>query len=141
VKLLDTNVIVYARRPASPFHSWAVGQIADAVAGEGAGISAVSLAELCAEPAVDSADVYAAVGTFGIALMDIPNAAAVRCGEAYRAYRAERKASSGKEAPNMPLADFFIGAHAELLGLELVTNDPDRFRTYFPTVRLSIPPK
>jgi len=39
----------------------------------------------------------------------------------------------------MPLPDFFIGAHAELLGMDLVTNDPDRIRTYLPKVKLVTP--
>jgi predicted nucleic acid-binding protein len=39
----------------------------------------------------------------------------------------------------VPLPDFFIGAHAQLNGWELVTNDPDRVRNYFPAVRLVTP--
>lgn len=139
MKLLDMNVIVYARRPGNRFHSWAVEQIATAVASEGAALSAVSLAELCAEPRIDVTSVAGAVLSFGVQIVDVPAAAAERCGEAYNAYRSARKASSGKEAPKTPLPDFFIGAHAELLGMELVTNDPERIRTYFPGVRLAVP--
>ena len=139
MKLLDTYVIVYARLPRSPFNHWAEEQIANAVSTEGAGLSAMSLAELCAEPGVDASNVAAEVTSFGVQLLDIPAAAAERCGEAYRAYRHARKADSGKDAPKVPLPDFFIGAHAELLGLELVTNDPQRIKLYFPTVKLATP--
>jgi predicted nucleic acid-binding protein len=139
MRLLDTNVIVYARRQSSPFHSWAIEQIADAVTSEGAGFSAVSLAELCAESGVQIKEIASAVITFGVQLLDLPAAAAERCGEAYCAYRVARKAASGKDAPATPLPDFFIGAHAELLDMELVTNDPERFRSYFPRVRLLLP--
>lgn len=37
------------------------------------------------------------------------------------------------------LADFFIGAHACLLDVPLLTRDPRRYRTYFPTLRLIAP--
>jgi predicted nucleic acid-binding protein len=139
VRLLDTNVVVYARSTNSPFKKWAEGQIADAVSGEGAALNAVSLAELCAEPGINPSVVTRAVTNFGVQIVDVPAAAAARCGDAYRRYRAARAKASGTSAPPIPLPDFFIGAHAELLGVELVTNDPDRIRTYFPHVKLVTP--
>ena len=39
-----------------------------------------------------------------------------------------------------PLPDFFIGAQAETQGIPLVTRDPARYRTYFPSVALICPP-
>ena len=139
MKLLDTMLIVYTRTPASPFHSWAVQQIATAVSTEGAAINPVSLAELCSEDGVDSATVAGAIGNIGVQLVDLPAAAAEACGVAYRKYRLKRKAESGKDAPKVPLPDFFIGAQAQLNGWELVTNDPDRIRNYFPAVKLVTP--
>jgi len=38
-----------------------------------------------------------------------------------------------------PLPDFYIGAHAAIAGLTLLTRDAKRYRTYFPTVRLLAP--
>ena len=38
------------------------------------------------------------------------------------------------------LPDCFIGAHAEVERLTVVTRDPARYRTYFPTVTLVTPP-
>jgi hypothetical protein len=137
--LLDTNVVVYARSVSSPFKKWAEEQIAEAVSGEGAALNAISLAELCAEPGIDSSMVIRGLTSFGVKIVDVPAAAAARCGEAYRRYRKARAKASGKSAPPMPLPDFFIGAHAELLGVELVTNDPDRIHTYFPNVKLVTP--
>jgi predicted nucleic acid-binding protein len=46
--LIDTNVVIDARDSAQSNHAWAVRQIEEVVAGEGAGINAVTLAELCA---------------------------------------------------------------------------------------------
>ena len=38
-----------------------------------------------------------------------------------------------------PSPYFFIGAHAAVAGLPLITRDPRRYRTYFPTVELIAP--
>jgi hypothetical protein len=40
-----------------------------------------------------------------------------------------------------PLPDFYIGAHAYVLGIPLLTRDPRRVARYFPSVRLIAPPK
>ena len=37
------------------------------------------------------------------------------------------------------LPDFFIGAHAAVRGLPLLTRDPRRYRDYFPTLRVIAP--
>ncbi len=41
----------------------------------------------------------------------------------------------------LPLPDFFIGAHAAVADVPLLTRDPARIRSYFPTVRLISPAK
>jgi predicted nucleic acid-binding protein len=38
-----------------------------------------------------------------------------------------------------PMPDFYIGAHAALSGLTLLTRDARRYRDYFPTLRIVAP--
>lgn len=136
--LLDTNVLIYASDPDSPFCAWARTTIADAVAGDGAAINAVVLAELCVGDA-DPQSVADRVRGWGVAVLDLPAAAAGACAEAYRQFRERRRAESGQPAPSMPLPDFFIGAHALIMGWELATADQGRFKVCFPTVPLKMP--
>jgi predicted nucleic acid-binding protein len=63
----------------------------------------------------------------------IPWPAAFLAGKAFLSYRR----SQGTKATALP--DFFIGAHAAVSGLDLLTRDVGRYRTYFPTVRLIAP--
>lgn len=61
--------------------------------------------------------------------------AAFLAGKAFLAYRRQKGTST------TPLPDFYIGAHAAIEGLTLLTRDVSRYRTYFPTVPLISPDK
>jgi hypothetical protein len=63
----------------------------------------------------------------------IPWAAAFLAGKVFLDYRH----SKGTRSATLP--DFFIGAHAAVAGLDLLTRDVGRYRTYFPTVALIAP--
>jgi len=136
--LLDTNVLIYAFDSDAPFRHWARQTIADAVAGDGAAVDAVGLAEICVGDA-DPATVADRIRSWGVEIIDVPAAAADVCAAAYRKYRKERMSQNNAPFPAMPLADFFIGAHAKIMGWELATADQGRFRKYFPSVRLRMP--
>jgi len=63
----------------------------------------------------------------------LPYEAAFLAGKAFLSYRRRGGQRSA------PLADFYIGAHAAVAGMRLLTRDPRRYRTYFPTVHLLAP--
>jgi predicted nucleic acid-binding protein len=136
--LLDTNLLIYASDKRSPYCKWARRTIADAVAGDGAAVNAISLAELCVGDA-EPQKVADRVRSWGVEVLDIPAAAAEVTARANVAYRRRRKADSSKDSPSVPLPDFFIGAHAQVMGWTLATADEDRFRIYFPKVPLKTP--
>jgi predicted nucleic acid-binding protein len=136
--LLDTNVIVDALDKGEANHQWAKKQIEDAIAADGGGISVVTLAELCAG-ARNPADVEPEIKHWGLTVHDVPVAAALICGKAYRRYITARRNSGGGLSPKTPLPDFFIGAQAEVMGWRIATRDQGRFEKYFPTVVLVTP--
>lgn len=63
----------------------------------------------------------------------IPREAAFLAGKCFLKYRHR----GGRKS--LPLPDFFIGAHAAVAGIPLVTRDVERFRDYFPGLRLVCP--
>ena len=63
----------------------------------------------------------------------IPYEAAFLAGKCFIRYR---KLGGTKQSP---LPDFFIGAHAAVSGLTLLTRDASRYRTYFPSLSLITP--
>ena len=63
----------------------------------------------------------------------LPWEAAFLAGKAFGDYK--RRGGSRRS----PLPDFFIGAHAALSGMTLLTRDPKRYRRYFPKLRLICP--
>lgn len=63
----------------------------------------------------------------------LPWEAAFLAGKAFLTYR---QRGGAKHAP---LPDFYIGAHAAVSGMTLLTRDPRRYQTYFPTVPLVAP--
>jgi predicted nucleic acid-binding protein len=136
--LLDTNVIIDAHYGVGNDRIRAMNLISSAVTDSGAAINCVALAELYAGPSRGE-DIEEDMRRAGVAILDVPIATAANCGRAYRRYRLARRRSGGGKAPSLPLPDFFIGAHAELMGWKLATRDVERYRIYFPGVELIEP--
>jgi len=73
------------------------------------------------------------ISGMGLKMMAIPKEALFLAGKAFVKYR---QRAGTKTAP---LPDFFVGAHAAVLELPLLTRDVARYRSYFPTVELIVP--
>lgn len=71
----------------------------------------------------------------GFKLLQIPKEALFLAGKAFLKYRRRK----GKKI--IPLPDFFIGAHAAVSKMTLLTRDQSRYQIYFPTVHLISPGK
>ena len=63
----------------------------------------------------------------------LPYAAAFLAGQSFLEYR--RRGGEQRS----PLPDFYIGAHAAVTAMPLLTRDVNRYRTYFPSVLLITP--
>ncbi len=78
-------------------------------------------------------DLEAALTQAGFQYMPIPKEALFLAGKVFLRHR--RRAG----AKTSPLPDFYIGAHAAVDHLQLMTRDVARFRTNYPTVKLISP--
>jgi len=78
-------------------------------------------------------DLESAVQRTGFRMLEIPKEALFLAGKAFLKY----KQRSGSK--RTPLPDCFIGAHAAVLKLDLITRDVTRYRSYFPPVKLISP--
>ncbi len=73
------------------------------------------------------------VTRLGLQRMQLPWSASFMASKAFLAYR---RAGGSKTAP---LPNFYIGAHAQVSGLTLLTRDVRCYQTYFPKARLITP--
>ena len=78
-------------------------------------------------------DLERAIIKAGFKMLEIPKEALFLAGKAYLTYKRRRGLK------RTPLPDFFIGAQAAVLNLDLLTRDVSRYQTYFPTVKLIAP--
>lgn len=130
--LVDSNVILdlWDRDPVW-FH-WSQTMVVNLGSVDELAINPIIYAEL-APRFNDSAALDRQIEQFPFLLFDLPQPAAFAAGKAHQAYRRRGGAKTGV------LADFFIGAHAEVLACPILTRDPRRYANYFPAVRLITP--
>jgi predicted nucleic acid-binding protein len=130
--LVDSNVLIDSLDPRSPWRAWADEALADSLERGVLFVNQIIYAEVSvAFATVEDCDEV--LGTRWVERIPIPWPASFLAGKAFVEYRRR----GGKK--RSPLPDFFIGAHAAVERLCLLTRDPARYRSYFPTVDLITP--
>jgi len=130
--LVDSNILLDVFGKTSAWWEWSLQQLEEAALHGPLLINDVIFAETSIR--FSSIDVFeGALADAGITIVPIPRPALFWAGKASVKYRTLGGVRSGV------LPDFFIGAHAEVENLPLLTRDVGRYRTYFPTVALIAP--
>ncbi|WP_396270991.1 type II toxin-antitoxin system VapC family toxin [Ideonella sp.] len=130
--LVDTNVLVDVLQDDPEWADWSVAQLRAQAQVHQLVINPVIYAELASTfSTIEALDDTLAV--LQIPLLDIPKPALFLASKAFVKYRRQ-----GGTKTNV-LADFFIGAHAAVAGLLVLTRDARRYAAYFPTVLLISP--
>jgi predicted nucleic acid-binding protein len=130
--LVDSNVILDVVTDGEEWADWSQAQLEQAASAGPLVINSVIYSEISTRYATIEA-VDAMLGDLDIELVTIPRAALFLAGKAFLQYRATGGTRTGV------LSDFFIGAHAAVERLPLLTRDARRYRGYFPTVALITP--
>tara|TARA_R100000655_G_C2957808_1_gene188366 strand:+ start:146 stop:559 length:414 start_codon:yes stop_codon:yes gene_type:complete len=132
--LVDTNVLLDLVTDDPQFADWSIAQLEAASLVGPLLINDVIYAELSVR--YDSKEqLDAFISGIGLKREPIPDAALFLAGKVFRKYRKAGGMRSGV------LPDFFIGAHAAVRGLPLLTRDLGRYRSYYPTVEVIVPVK
>ena len=126
---VDTNVLLDLVTDDPAHADWSLAQLEAAALRGPLVINAVVYAELSVRYArIEDANAF--VSRASLRRQPIPEAALFLAGKAFAAYRR----AGGRRTGVLP--DFFIGAHAAVLGTDLLTRDRARFQAYFPKVKL-----
>ena len=106
--------------------SWAAAQLATCAGASY--INRIIYSELCYRANIFN-EVDQLVLSFDFKLEQLPRPALFVASQAYKAYRQR----GGVKTASLP--DFFIGAHAQVLGIPILTCGAGRYTGYFPNVR------
>jgi predicted nucleic acid-binding protein len=130
--LVDSNVIIDVLSRDAAWRSWSEAALADAADHDEVAINPVIYAEIASGFATMKA-LDAALGVGEFRRLALPYEAGFVAGRAFVEYRRRGGARLS------PLPDFYIGAHAAVAGLRLLTRDARRYAGYFPRVELIAP--
>lgn len=130
--LVDTNVLIDVLERDPDWWSWSLFSMRSLSRLYELAINPVVYAELSTAFATHE-ELDDAVQDLGLRLLEIPRPALFLAGKAFARYRRD-----GGSRPTV-LPDFFIGAHAAVSGLSILTRDVRRYRNHFPGVKLVAP--
>ncbi len=130
--LVDSNVLLDIFTEDPHWYGWSSTELAKAADRGYLAINPLIYAETSARfGQIEELDTVLSPDVF--VRLPLPWEAAFLAGRAFVACRRRR----GQQ--RSPLPDFYIGAHAAVAGLPLLTRDPRRYKAYFPTVTLIAP--
>lgn len=130
--LVDANVLLDIATADPTWMAWSKVQLLSAAERGEVYVNPIVYAEL-APAFVDARRLDEWLDPSRFRRIPLPYEAAWLAAQAFVKYR---KSGGAKTSP---LPDFYIGAHAEVEGLTLITRDVARYRTYFPRVALIVP--
>lgn len=130
--LVDTCVLLDVVQSDPDWADWSQTQLEHAATHGGIVINPIIYADFSVCYA-DMGQVDRALADFGARMSALPREALFLAGKAFRQYRQR----GGARASVLP--DFFIGAHAAVSEIPVLTRDTRRIRFYFPTAALLAP--
>ena len=130
--LVDTNVWIDCIDESSSWHQWAIEQLHSCGEHYRLHVNIVIYSELLI-PGPDVAALDAMLDIYATLRTQLPWAAASLTATAYALYRR----SGGTK--QKPLPDFFIGAHAAVSNLSVLTRDPKPYKSYFAKLQVIAP--
>ncbi|WP_376706169.1 type II toxin-antitoxin system VapC family toxin (plasmid) [Mesorhizobium sp. ISC25] len=130
--LVDTNVLLDLVTDDPKWADWSLSQLEAASLDGPLLINDAVYAELAVRyERIEHLEAF--VDGAGLEMTSMPRAALFLAGKVFTQYRR----ASGSRTGVLP--DFFIGAHAAVAQLPLLTRDVRRYRTYFPSLKLIAP--
>lgn len=130
--LVDTNVLIDFLNQDGEWFDWSAAMITDAAGRGSTAINPIIYAEVSVGYGTIE-DVETALPSDYFIRMPLPWEAAFLAGQCFVRYRRRGGVKTS------PLPDFFIGAHAAVAGMTLLTRDARRYRAYFPKLRIVAP--
>jgi len=130
--LVDSNVIIDILTKDPVWRSWSEAALGEAADRDEVAINPIIYAEI-ASGFGTMAELDLQLGSDMFRRLPLPYEAGFVAGRAFVEYRRRGGLRTS------PLPDFYIGAHAAVSGLSLLTRDARRYAGYFPKVRLIAP--